>query len=126
MYSNILNAISGQKDYSKMNDNYRIFSELQSKGVSLSDILSEAERLKEQVADLEKKAAESVNTASFKMMEDAVKDCDDVKCARETLHSIKTRVLTELCMADAEYRGAFEAYRKAVNDAYTEEKTQNS
>lgn len=121
-YSNILNAVNTQpKDYNRLNDNYRLFNELQAKGISLADLVQRAESadgLKRQVDELERRSVTSTDTASFKAMESAVKDDSDVQDAKKSLQSIRSLIITELCASDPRYRDVFERYRSAVNDAY--------
>ncbi len=125
-YSNILSAVSAQpKDYNRLNDNYRLFNELQSKGMSLADVIKRAESaddLKRQVDELERKAVTSTDTASFKAMESAVKDDPDVQDAKKGLQEIRSQIITELCAADPRYRDASERYHNTVNDAYVKRK----
>lgn len=121
-HSNILNAVNTQpKDYNRLNDNYRLFNELQAKGISLADLVQRAESadgLKRQVDELERRSVTSTDTASFKAMESAVKDDSDVQDAKKSLQSIRSLIITELCASDPRYRDVFERYRSAVNDAY--------
>lgn len=125
-YSNILNAVNTQpKDYNRLNDNYRLFNELQSKGMSLADVIKRAESadaLKRQVDELERRSVTSTDTASFKAMESAVKDDPDVQDAKKDLQNIRSLIITELCSSDPRYRDASERYRSAVNDAYVRRK----
>lgn len=119
-YDNILKALSTPKQgqtkilsLEEKNRNYQLFDELMRKGVSLDELLRVAEG---------KRTPDAITTEVFSVMEDAVKEDEKVKVAREKATRLKAEVLSEICMKDERYRTALEEYRKVVSEVYVHNK----
>lgn len=110
-YSNILKAIGAKQTDSPLTmeqraKNYEMFDKIMKEGIYLPDLMDR------------KQDKESISPEIFSVMENAVKDIQSVKDAKRRLSDEKTRVIMEICMKDAGYREAREAYNKAVSEAY--------
>lgn len=110
-YSNILKAIGAKQADSPLTmeqraKNYEVFDKIMKEGIYLPDLMDR------------KQDKESISPEIFSVMENAVKDVQSVKDAKRRLSDEKTRVISEMCMRDAGYREAREAYNKAVSEAY--------
>ena len=120
-YENILNAVKGTGDgltTQQKADNYNAFSKLMEQNVYIPDLVKDMETLKSRVQELEKPRTSEVDAEIFSVMEHAVKDDPDVVQAKNRLARAKTRVISELCMRDEEYRRLFDEYRTAVHTKY--------
>ena len=120
-YENILNAVKSSGDgltTQQKADNYNTFSEMMKQGVYLPDLVKDMEALKAKVQELERPKTSEVDAEIFAVMEHAVKDDPDVVQAKNRLARAKTRVISELCMRDEEYRRLFDEYRTAVHTKY--------
>jgi len=120
-YENILNAVKGAGDgltTQQKADNYNTFSKMMENNVYLPDLVKDMEALKSRVQELEKPRTSEVDAEIFSVMEHAVKDDPDVVQAKNRLARAKTRVISELCMRDEEYRRLFDEYRTAVHTKY--------
>ena len=129
-YSNILNAVKGAGEANnglttaQQMDNYNTFSKLMKDGVYLPDMVKRISDLEEKVKGMEDSPKSRVNEELFAVMEASVKGEDEVKAARQKLSSIKTEILSEICMKDGRYKEAYDGYRTAVNAAYIRKKEQ--
>jgi len=120
-YENILNAVKGSGDgltTQQKADNYSTFSKMMENNVYLPDLVKDMEALKTRVQELEKPRTSEVDAEIFSVMEHAVKDDPDVVQAKNRLARAKTRIISELCMRDEEYRRLFDEYRTAVHTKY--------
>lgn len=120
-YENILNAVKSSGDgltTQQKADNYNAFSKLMEQNVYIPDLVKDMEALKSRVQELEKPRTSEVDAEIFSVMEHAVKDDPDVVQAKNRLARAKTRVISELCMRDEEYRRLFDEYRTAVHTKY--------
>jgi hypothetical protein len=121
-YSNILAALNGPKlTPQQQSENLDAFKRLQDQGVSIPDLLKRLDDLEAKVTALSEKPGQ-VDAELFAMMAESVKDDEGVATARRRMQAEKTRAISEMCMADAGYKAAFEAYRQAVTAAYMERK----
>lgn len=120
-YENILNAVKSSGDgltTQQKADNYNAFSKMMEQNVYLPDLVKDMEALKTRVQELERPKTSEVDAEIFAVMEHAVKDDADVVQAKNRLARAKTRVISELCMRDEEYRRLFDEYRTAVHTKY--------
>ena len=120
-YENILNAVKGTGDgltTQQKADNYNAFSKLMEQNVYIPDLVKDMEALKSRVQELEKPRTSEVDAEIFSVMEHAVKDDPDVVQAKNRLARAKTKVISELCMRDEEYRRLFDEYRTVVHTKY--------
>lgn len=121
-YANILKAIQPSKlTPQQQTENLDAFKRLQDQGVSIPDLLKRLDDLEQKVESLAGKPG-PVDAELFAMMAESVKDDEAVASARRRMQAEKTRAISELCMADAGYKSAFEQYRQAVTAAYMERK----
>ena len=119
-YANILKAVQPQKlTPQQQSENLDAFKRLQDQVVSIPDLLRRLDALEERVTALSEKPG-PVDAELFAMMAESVKDDAAVADARRRMQAEKTRAISELCMADAGYKAAFEQYRQAVSSAYME------
>lgn len=118
-YSNILNALGRESklSYQQQADNYNAFSKLMSDGVYLPDMMDRLDTLERKVSAMEQTAPD-MNRELFAVMEAAVKSDEDVKDAKRRLADVKSEIITEMCLKDARFKDAWDAYRTAVNAAY--------
>lgn len=122
-YDNIMKAISGGQPGEGLTtqqqaDNYDMFGRMMKEGVYLPDLIKKIDGLEKRVEDLSKPKESPMDAQLFSVMEQAVRDDQSVIEARRRLQEEKTRIITELCMADEAYRRLFDSYRTAVNAAY--------
>ncbi len=115
MYENIIKALQKTDGQNRTgltpeqkSRNYQIFDELMKKGVSLEDLLKNADTPKDT----------GIASEVFSVMEEAVKDDDAVKAGRKKACDIKAQVITEICMKDERYRTALTEYRELVSRTY--------
>lgn len=125
-YENILNALKSPSKLtpSQELENYSAFSDLQKQGVYLPDLVkkvSEVDELRKRIDEMDK-AKPSVDAELFAVMEQSVKTVQSVRDARQRVADERSRVISDLCMADEGYRRAMEDYRKEVNRAYVASK----
>lgn len=120
-YTNIIKVLGTQNpqmdDLSRRTENYRIAEEASRNGTSLSDVMRRLDELEGKVKGIEASKAE-VNKEVFETMEQAVRDAEPVREAREHLADVKSQIIYEYCMRDARYASAMSAYRDAVNAEY--------
>lgn len=109
---------AGGLSYQQQSDNYKAFSELMSRGVSLPDLLKHMEDLEGRVKVLESQPKHDANAELLAVMEQAVKNDPEVKAARQRVADVKTAIIAELCMKDPRYCEALEAYKTTVNRIY--------
>lgn len=109
---------AGGLSYQQQSDNYKAFSELMSRGVSLPDLLKHMEDLEGRVKILESQPKHDANAELLAVMEQAVKGDPEVKTSRQKVADVKTTILTEICMRDQRYRDALESYKTTVNRVY--------
>ena len=123
-YENIMRAVNGgnQLTTAQQSENYSTFSELMKQGVYLPDLLKKIDSMEKRMAEIEKPKENPIDAELFAVMEQAVKDDPEVMGTKRTLQSEKTRVISELCIKDEQYRKAFDSYRRAVNSAYVSQK----
>lgn len=109
---------AGGLSYQQQSDNYKAFSELMSRGISLPDLLKHMEDLEGRVKTLESQPKHDANAELLAVMEQAVKSHPEVKASRQKVADTKTLILTEICMKDQRYRDALESYKTTVNRIY--------
>ena len=120
-YSNILNALNS-KSQSKLTPaqevaNYSAFSDLQKQGVYLPDLMKRLDDLESKVRSMDA-SGPKMDKEVFLVMEAAVKGNTRVKEAARRMADAKSRVLMEVCMRDAGFKEAYDAYRNTVNEEY--------
>lgn len=91
-------------------------------GVSLADLVKKIDALETEVQSLKKPKPSAMDAQLFYVMEQAVKGDTAVVEARRRLQDEKTRIISDMCMADESYRKLYDEYRTAVNSAYVREK----
>lgn len=101
-------------------ENYTAFNELMNNGVYLPDLLKKIQSLEEKVEAMDRPKENPIDAELFGVMEQAVKEDPAVADARRRLQVAKTRVISELCIKDEEYRKLFDEYRRKVNAAYVQ------
>lgn len=123
-YDNILKAVSGGNQLTNQQkaDNYSAFNELMNNGVYIPELLQKMKQLEDRMNAIEKPKENPLDAELFTVMEQAVKDDPAVMNAKRALQNEKTRVISELCIKDDKYRSAFDDYRRAVNQAYVQNK----
>lgn len=120
-YENILKALGRPGEglsQQQQSDNYRAFSEIMREGVYIPDMISQIDSLRARVDALEH--PNPVDAELFSVMESTVREDTDVRTAKDRLATAKTRVISELCMKDTDYRRLFEEYRTLVHTKYVE------
>ena len=124
MYENIKNAMQGGKTLTPQEQaqNYDLFGKMMKEGVSLADLVKKVDALETEVKDLKKPKQSAMDAQLFYVMEQAVKGDPAVTDARRRLQDEKTRIISDLCMADEVFRKLYESYRTAVNSAYVNQK----
>lgn len=115
-----MNALKGDKGLTtqQQSDNYKAFSELMKEGVYLPDMLNEIKTLKARVENLERPKDNPIDAEIFSVMEAKVKGDPEVASAKTRLANAKTRIISELCMKDEEYRRLFDEYKTVVHAHY--------
>ena len=125
-YSNIMNAINSGSGKglttAQQAENYDLFGKMMKEGVYLPDLIKKIDGLEKKVEDLSKPKESPMDAQLFSVMEQAVRDDPEVVAAKRKLQDEKTRIISELCMADAEYRRLFDSYKTTVNAAYVSKK----
>lgn len=114
-YQNILNAIGAKQTESPLTmeqraRNYEAFDRIMKEGIYLPDLMERQPN------------NEPISADVFAVMEDAVKDVQDVRDAKRRMSEEKARIIMEMCMKDAGFREARERYAKAVSEAYVKSK----
>lgn len=122
MYENILGAINQSKPVSKLTPaqevaNYSAFSDLQKQGVYLPDLMKRLDDLESKVRTMDASGSK-MDMEVFLVMEAAVKGNTRVKEAAKRMANARSRVLMEICMRDAGFKEAYDAYRSTVNEEY--------
>lgn len=120
-YTNILNALGKSAStltIQQQNANFDAYRKLTDNGVSIPDLLEKLKTLEEKVDKLEKPKEETLDSHLFEVMANSVKDDPLVIEAKKVLQAEKTRVITELCIADEGYRKAFQRFKQIVNQQY--------
>ena len=124
-YENIKNAISSSGKGltpQQQAENYDLFGKMMKEGISLSDLVKKVDALETEVKDLKKPKESPMDAQLFSVMEQAVREDPAVIEAKRKLQAEKTRIISELCMADEVYRKLFGDYKTAVNSAYIDYK----
>ena len=123
-YENILKAMKPGEGLTvqQQSDNYKAFSELMKEGVYIPDLLKKIDTMEKRIEALDKPKESVLDAELFSVMENSVKEDPSVLEAKAALQSAKTRVISELCMRDEQYRQLFEDYRRKVNTAYVSKK----
>lgn len=120
-YDNILKALKSPGDgltTQQQSDNYRTFSELMEQGVYLPGLLDRIKDLESKVEALEKPQAAPIDAKIFELMESKVRNDPEVAAAKARLAAAKTRIISDMCMRDEEYRRLFDEYRTTVHAHY--------
>lgn len=117
-YSNILKALGAKQADSPLTmeqraKNYEMFDRIMKEGIYLPDLMEH------------RQDKETISPDVFSVMEDAVKDVQEVRDAKRKVSDEKTRVIMEMCMKDAGFKEAREAYAKTVSEAYVRLKNQS-
>lgn len=122
-YDNIMNALKTQSKLtpSQEVENYNAFSTLQKEGVYLPDLMKRINDMETRLAGYEKSRQEA-DADLFAVMEQAVRDEQTVREARQRVQDEKSRIIAELCGKDEGYRRAVEEYRRTVNAEYIRQK----
>lgn len=121
MYENIVKALKGPGEgltTQQQSDNYKAFSELMDQGVYIPGLLAKIKDLETKVEALEKPKANPLDAEIFELMEAKVRNDPEVAQARTRLAAAKTRIISELCMRDEEYRRLFDEYKTTVHAHY--------
>lgn len=123
-YDNIMKAINPGNGLTPQQqaENYDLFGKIMKEGISLKDTLSKIDALESEIKDLKKPKESAMDAQLFSVMEQSVRDVPDVVDIKRRLQDEKTRIISELCMADDAYRKLFDEYRTAVNAAYVASK----
>jgi len=124
-YDNIMKAVnSSGKGLSTQQqaENYDLFGKMMRDGVYLPDLVKKIDALENEIKEMKKPKDSPMDTHLFAVMEQAVRDDPNVVSVRRRLQDEKTRIISELCMADESYRKIFDEYRTAVNAAYIDKK----
>ena len=128
MYDNIQKVLNGSANAltpAQQSDNYKMFSDLMREGVYIPDIMKRLKELESKIEGLERPKESAVDAQLFAVMEAAVKDDTTVIETKRQLQNEKSRIISDLCMADERYRSTFDRYRTAVNAAYVEQREGN-
>lgn len=125
-YDNIMKALGGQSKLTPAQEveNYSAFSDLQKQGIYIPDLMkkvSEVDELRRRIDEMDRSKS-AMDEDLFAVMEQAVRSEPSVKEARQRMISEKSRVISELCMADEGFRKAMDDYRNEVNRAYVSSK----
>ena len=141
-YDNILKAMSGQNQSQppvheesnkiprqlstlEQSQNYETFSMLMKEGVYLPDLIKRLDDMEAKVKALESQPKQDTNAELLAVMEQAVKNHQEVKTARQHVADVKSAIITEMCMQDQRYRDALEAYKTTVNKVYIQTRESN-
>lgn len=121
MYDNIQKVLNGSTSTltpAQQSDNYKVFSDIMKEGIYLPDMMTRLKELEAKMEKMDRPKENAIDAQLFAVMESAVKDDQGVIDAKRQLQAEKSRIISDLCMADEGYRGAFDRYRTAVNAAY--------
>jgi len=123
-YDNILKAVKPGEGLTvqQQSDNYKAFGEMMKDGVYIPDLLRKINDMERRIEALDKPRESVIDAELFSVMENSVKEDPTVIEAKASLQSAKTRIISELCMRDEQYRQLFEDYRRKVNAAYISKK----
>lgn len=136
-YSNILKALGGTPQanepapstgglsMAQQAENYDTFSKLMREGIYLPDLIKRLDDMEAKVKALESQPKQDTNAELLAVMEQAVKNHQEVKTARQHVADVKSAIITELCMQDQRYRDALEAYKTTVNKVYIQTRESN-
>ena len=129
-YSNILKALGGTPQanepapsmgglsMAQQAENYDLFSKMMKEGVYLPDLIKRLDDMEAKVKALESQPKHDTNAELLAVMEQAVRNHQEVKTARQHVADVKSAIITEMCMQDQRYRDALEAYKTTVNKVY--------
>lgn len=104
-------------------ENYKLFDEMMKEGVHLPSLVTRIKELEDKVREMQVPKSTPIDAELFAVMEDAVKDDEEVIKASNHREHILEVVLTEFCMKDARFAEADKAYHTAVNSAYIRRKS---
>jgi len=123
-YDNIRAAINSGKGLTAQQqaENYDLFGKMMKEGVYLPELVKKIDALEAEIKEIKKPKESPMDAQLFAVMEQAVRDDPEVQNAKRRLQDEKTRIISELCMADENYRQLFDSYRTAVNAAYVGKK----
>lgn len=123
-YDNIRAAINSGKGLTAQQqaENYDIFGKMMKEGIYLPELVKKIDSLEAEIKEIKKPKDSPMDAQLFAVMEQSVRDDPEVQSAKRKLQDEKTRIITELCMADENYRKCFDSYRTAVNAAYVGKK----
>ena len=124
-YENIMKAMNKPGEgltTKQQSDNYELFSKMMKEGVYLPDLIQKINALESKVDEMSKPKENVIDAQLFAVMEQAVREDPSVIEAKRKLQAEKTRIISELCMADENYRKLFGDYKTAVNSAYIDYK----
>ena len=136
-YSNILKALGGASQanepapstgglsMAQQAENYDLFSKMMKEGVYLPDLIKRLDNMEAKVKALESQPKQDTNAELLAVMEQAVKNHQEVKVARQHVADVKSAIITEMCMQDQRYRDALEAYKTTVNKVYIQTRESN-
>ena len=136
-YSNILKALGGTPQanepapstgglsMAQQAENYDLFSKMMKEGVYLPDLIKRLDNMEAKVKALESQPKQDTNAELLAVMEQAVKNHQEVKTARQHVADVKSAIITEMCMQDQRYRDALEAYKTTVNKVYIQTRESN-
>jgi len=108
-------------------ENYRYVAEANAKGINLKDAIMKAEQKEHEMNELRKQLEEAKQTGMmgtsagelFAIQQSLVKDVPEVAAASAILSRIHSEAEAELLYAENQkYRNAYDAYKKAVENAY--------
>lgn len=127
-YDNIVKALGPGNGLTPQQqaENYDLFGKMMKEGISLKETLAKIDSLESEIKDLKKPKESPMDAQLFSVMEQAVREVPAVMEAKRRLQDEKTRIISELCMADEAYRKCFDQYRTAVNAAYVDSKERPS
>lgn len=98
---------------------------LMKEGVYLPDLIKRLDNMEAKVKALESQPKQDTNAELLAVMEQAVKNHQEVKAARQHVADVKSAIITEMCMQDQRYRNALEAYKTTVNKVYIQTRESN-
>lgn len=98
---------------------------LMKEGVYLPDLIKRLDDMEAKVKALESQPKQDTNAELLAVMEQAVKNHQEVKTARQHVADVKSAIITEMCMQDQRYRDALEAYKTTVNKVYIQTRESN-
>ena len=135
-YSNILKALGspqanepvpskGGLSMVQQAENYTAFDELMKQGVHIPTLIKRLDDMEAKVKALESQPKQDTNAELLAVMEQAVKNHQEVKTARQHVADVKSAIITEMCMQDQRYRDALEAYKTTVNKVYIQTRESN-